>query len=150
MQACLIETKDVYERAIGDAPLALEQPYDRGQQRVETPLGVCHALVALVGGTWLACPDQDFAIFIDGKPLPFDELKCEILQFLGIEVELPLERAIGQASSTLEHSNGLVQYLFKAHDAFSLRAVVSKYVCPRALTQRMVFFLDNGLIISGI
>jgi hypothetical protein len=77
---------------------------------------------------WLACPDQDFALLIDGKALPLDELKREVLQFLGIEVELPLERAIGQAPSTLEHRNRLVQHLFKAHGAFSLRAVLSKKI----------------------
>jgi len=92
MQACLVETKDVYERAIGDAPLALEQPYDRGQQRVENASRRLHALVASFGGHVVACPDQDFAISSTTSLWPFDELTVGP-PVPRLEVELPLERA---------------------------------------------------------
>src|SRR5262249_46221209 len=87
---------------------------------------LCPAVGVWLCSERLASPHPHLTILIDGKPLPLDELKCEILQFLGIEVELPLERAVGQASSTLEHGDRLVQYLFKAHSAFSSRAGLSK------------------------
>jgi hypothetical protein len=95
---------------------------------MEPTFCLCHAL-----GVWfcyerLAYPNQNLAILIDGKPLPFDELKREVLQLLGIELELPLERAVSQAPSTLEHGDRLVQHLFKPHSAFSSRAVLSKNV----------------------
>jgi hypothetical protein len=63
----------------------------------------------------VAGPHQDFAIFIDGYPLGIDEFRLEILEGVIIEIELPLERAIGHATSTLEHGQGLVQNLLEGH-----------------------------------
>jgi len=71
----LVETKDVYERAIGDAPWLWSNPMIAGKQRVETHLGVCHALVASFGGNVARLSRPGLRIFIDDKPLPFDELK---------------------------------------------------------------------------
>ena len=143
LQQRLIEAEDVCERTIGDAPLALEQPHHRRQQRVETPLGICHALGVWFHGQRLACPDQDFAILIDGKPLPLDELKREVLQCLGIEVEMPLEHAVGQTSSTLEHGDRLIQNVLKRHTWSSLSRLIPRrqepifpYAGPQAAPDR--------------
>jgi hypothetical protein len=98
---------------------------------MESTLGICHALGVWFGSERLAYPHQHFTLLINGKPLPLDELKREVLQLLRVEVELPFERAVGQTSSTLEHGDRLVQHLFKAHSAFSSRAILSKnvYLC---------------------
>jgi hypothetical protein len=58
-------------------------------------------------------------------------------------VELPLERAVGQASSTLEHGDRLVQHLFKAHSAFSSHAVLSKNVYLRGHVFYTLFRLEK-------
>jgi hypothetical protein len=115
LQQRRIDAEDVGERTIGDAPLALEQPNHRRQQRVETPRCICHAL-----GVWfrckrLACPDQDFAILVDGQAQGFDDLGLQIFEVVIIEIELPFEGAIGHAASPLEHSQGLIDNLLERH-----------------------------------
>src|SRR5262249_53159902 len=98
---------------------------------MEPTFCLCPAVGVWLCSERLASPHQHLTMLIDGKPLPLDELTREVLQCLGIKVELPLERAVGQASSTLEHSDRLVQHLFKAHSVFSSRAVLSKNVYLR-------------------
>src|SRR5262245_1620159 len=98
---------------------------------MEPTFCLCPAVGGWLCSERLASPHQHLTILIDGKPLPLDELKREVLQCLSIEVELPLERAVGQASSTLEHGDRLVQYLFKGHSVFTSRAVLSKKVSVR-------------------
>jgi hypothetical protein len=47
--------------------------------------------------------------------LAFDEFVFQILQGRVIELELPLERAIGQAPPPLEHRDSVVKDLLKGH-----------------------------------
>jgi len=67
-----------------------------------------------------ARPDQDFALLIDRQALSFDELILQIFQGLVVELELPLESAIGQAPTTLQHGHRLVEDLLKGHRQPSL------------------------------
>jgi hypothetical protein len=52
--------------------------------------------------------------------LPLDEFGFQIFQIRVIELELPLEGAIGQAPPALEHGNRLVEDLLKGHRPPSL------------------------------
>src|SRR5262249_20755217 len=65
-------------------------------------------------------PDQHGPLFIDGEPLAMDEFSLQVLQVGVIQGELALKRSIGQAPSTLEHGNRLVEDLFKGHRPPSL------------------------------
>jgi hypothetical protein len=44
-----------------------------------------------------------------------EELLLEVVQRGIVEVELPLEGAVGQASATLQHRDRLVEDLLKGH-----------------------------------
>jgi ABC transporter substrate binding protein len=59
-------------------------------------------------------PDQDFAIFIDGYPLGIDEFHLEIFEGVIIEIELPFERAVGDATATLEHCPRMIENLLRS------------------------------------
>jgi hypothetical protein len=63
----------------------------------------------------VAGPDQDVAILINGHLLGLDELDLEIVEGVIVQVELPFERAIGHAASTVEHGQGLVHNLLEGH-----------------------------------
>jgi hypothetical protein len=52
---------------------------------------------------------------VQTRPLP----SLSIASPLKLSLEMPLEHAAGQASSTSEHGDRLIQHLFKAHDTFS-------------------------------
>src|SRR5262249_34922003 len=60
-------------------------------------------------------PDEDLAILIHSQSLSLDEFGCQIFQIRLIEIELPLEGAIGQAPPALEHGQRFVENLFKGH-----------------------------------
>src|SRR5262249_6398086 len=62
-----------------------------------------------------ARPDQDVALLIDRHALARDELVLQIVQGRVIELELPLEGAVGQASAPLEHGHRMVENLLKGH-----------------------------------
>jgi hypothetical protein len=66
--------------------------------------------------------------------LAFDEFGFQIFQIYVIEIELPLEGAIGQAPPALEHSYRLIEDLLKSH-------------CPPSLgqygVQKTVWELDR-------
>ena len=61
--------------------------------------------------------DQDATVLIHRQALPLDEFDFHIFQIRVIELEMPLEGAIGQASPALEHGYRLVQDLLKGHRA---------------------------------
>ena len=61
-------------------------------------------------------PDQDIAPLIHGEALALDEFVLQIVQGRVVELKLPLEGAVGQASATLEHGDRLVEDLLKGHD----------------------------------
>ena len=63
----------------------------------------------------VAGPDQDVAILINGHLLGLDEFVLEIIEGVIVQLELPLERAIGHPAATLEHGQGLVENLLKGH-----------------------------------
>ena len=65
-------------------------------------------------------PDQDVAPLIHGQALALDEFGFQIVQVGVIELELPLEGAIGQAPPALEHGYRLVEDLLKGHRPPSL------------------------------
>src|SRR5215510_5859546 len=62
-----------------------------------------------------ACPDQHFAVFIDSDTLRLDELFLERLQVLVVQLELELERTIGDPPAGSQQDYDLVQYLIKVH-----------------------------------
>src|SRR5919204_5138501 len=63
----------------------------------------------------VASPDQYSTVFIGSKALSLGKFKLQILQRLIIKLKLPLEGAIGQTSSTLEHLDGLFENFVKRH-----------------------------------
>jgi hypothetical protein len=65
-------------------------------------------------------PDQYPAVFIHRHALALDEFGFHIVQIRVIELELPLEGAIGQAPPALEHGYRLVEDLLKGHRLPSL------------------------------
>ena len=67
-----------------------------------------------------ARPDQDVAVLIDRQALAVNEFVLQIFQGRVIELELPLEGAVGQASATLEHRYRLIEDLLKGHRQPSL------------------------------
>jgi hypothetical protein len=75
-------------------------------------------------------PDTgDVAVFIHRQELAINEFVLEGLQVRVIQLEVQLERPIGQASTPLEHRYGLVQDLLKGHGHPSLcRCGVEKTV----------------------
>ena len=60
-------------------------------------------------------PDQDIAPLIHGEALALDEFILQIVQGRVVELKLPLEGAVGQASPALEHGDRLVENLLKGH-----------------------------------
>src|SRR5919197_3464265 len=77
----------------------------------------------------LTSPDQDDAVLIDGEALALDEFVLQIVQGCVVELELPLERAVGQVPTPLEHGYRLVEDLLKGHRHPSLcRCGVQKTV----------------------
>jgi len=54
-------------------------------------------------------------VFIPRQALTRDEFVLQIFESRVIELELPLQRAVGQAPAALEHGYGLVENLFKGH-----------------------------------
>ena len=52
-------------------------------------------------------------VLIGGEPLALDEFSLEVLEGLVIQVELPLQHAIGHTAPPLQHGNRLVHDLFK-------------------------------------
>jgi hypothetical protein len=67
--------------------------------------------------------------------LAVDEFLLEILNKRAVQVELSFESAIGQAASTLQHGNRLIQNLLKGHhQALScLAGSVTEATCTQDL-----------------
>src|SRR5262249_20250440 len=63
----------------------------------------------------ITSPDQACAVLIDGEALALDELALQIVQGSVVELELPLERAVGKAPTPLQHGYRLVEDLLKGH-----------------------------------
>ena len=66
-------------------------------------------------GACIAGPYEDTAVLIQCQALAVNEFVLESLQVCLVELELELQGAIGQAAASLEHGDGLIQYLFKGH-----------------------------------
>ena len=76
-----------------------------------------------------SCPDQHPTVFIHSQALALDQFGFQIFQICIVELELPLEGAIGQAPPALEHGYRLVEDLLKGHRPPSLcRCSVQKTV----------------------
>jgi hypothetical protein len=54
-------------------------------------------------------PDQDGPILIGREPLALDKFVSEVVQRGGVQVKLPLERAIRQAAPLAQERNHLIQ-----------------------------------------
>ena len=67
------------------------------------------------GDTEVAAPDQHLTALIDCQALARDEFDRQVFQGRIIELELSLERTVGQAAAPLEQGDGLVQHLLKGH-----------------------------------
>ncbi len=65
-------------------------------------------------------PDQHAALLIDRQALAVDEFVLEILQRRVIELELPLEGAIGQAAPLAQQGDHLIHDRDKVHPVSSL------------------------------
>jgi hypothetical protein len=101
----------------------------RGVGEWETVLATDWGSCRVGGGDLGTVPDQDTAFFIHRQALPLDEFGFQICQIRVIELELPLEGAIGQAPPALEHGYRLVEDLLKGHRPPSLcRCGVQKTV----------------------
>ena len=60
-------------------------------------------------------PDQHVAILINRQALALDEFVLQIFEGRVVELELPLQGAIGQTPPALEHGDRVVKDLFKGH-----------------------------------
>ena len=74
----------------------------------------------------VAGPDEDAASLIDGEALALDELIFERLQVRLVELELELERAIGQAAPLAQQRNRLIHHRDKVHPLSSLPDALSE------------------------
>jgi hypothetical protein len=79
-----------------------------------------HGCLGGQGSGWrraprLTGPDQDFAGLIHRQPLAFDEFNRQVFQRRVVELELPLEGAVGHPTAALEHRHRVVQNLLKGH-----------------------------------
>src|SRR5262249_5715187 len=126
LQQRIVEAKNIFECAVRHPPLALEPPHHRREHRLETTLGFCPALRVWLGGCWSTHPDQDAAVLIHGQTLTLDEFVLHIVHIRIIELELPLESAIGETPPALEHGDRLVQKLLKGHRQPSVCATVRR------------------------
>jgi hypothetical protein len=120
LQQCLVEAQEVGQRAVGDTLLALEQSHHRQEHGLKLTL----RLDALAGrgrhGRHRSRPDQDHAALIRCETLTLNEFMRQIIQGRVVELKLPLEGAVGQASPVLEHGYCLVEDLLKSHRQPSL------------------------------
>src|SRR5262249_50494291 len=66
-----------------------------------------------------ACPDQHFTPFIRCHLLPVDQLFCERGQLFLVELELELQRAVGQPAPLLEEGRDAVNHLIEVHQGSS-------------------------------
>ena len=62
-----------------------------------------------------ARPDQHLAVLVHGQALGLDEFVLQVFQVVVIELELPLERAVGHAPLALEQLVYLRQDLLERH-----------------------------------
>src|SRR5262249_61574295 len=60
-------------------------------------------------------PDQDAAVLICRDALAVDQRILEVFEHRVVELELPLEGAVGQAPPALEHGYSVVKDLLKGH-----------------------------------
>src|SRR5262249_16082767 len=76
-----------------------------------------------------AGPDQYCIVFITRQALALDEFIRQIFEGRVVEVELPLQRGVGQAPPALEHRDRLVENIRKGHRPPSLcRCSIQKTV----------------------
>ena len=66
-------------------------------------------------GSAATSPDQHCAVLIDSEALPLDDFVFQVVEVSIIEIELPLESAISQAATALQHGNSLLQDLLERH-----------------------------------
>jgi hypothetical protein len=73
-------------------------------------------------------PDQDVALLIDRQALARDEFVLHILQGRVVELELPLEGAVGHPAPLAQQGDHLVYHRDKVHPLSSLPGAGP--VCP--------------------
>jgi hypothetical protein len=95
----LVETENIGEPAVRDAPVTLEHRPHLGEQRMDPALDLCRMVCVGIGGCGLPRPDQDAAILIHRQALTLNKLVFECCQVLGIELKLQLEGPIRQAAA---------------------------------------------------
>ena len=76
------------------------------------PLALPQARETRGGG---ASPDQHLALVVPGDLVHLNDFLLEELQQVIVQLELDLERALGDTSATLQHLQGLLQDLVKGH-----------------------------------
>jgi hypothetical protein len=76
-----------------------------------------------------AGPDQHGPLLIGRETLTVDEFNLEIIEGRVIELELPLERAIGHAAPLAQQCNHLIHDRDKVHRVSSLPGVRLPYSC---------------------
>ncbi len=74
-------------------------------------------------------PDQHIALLIHRQALALDEFVLEILQGRVIELELPLEGAIGQAAPLAQEGDHLIHHRDKVHPVSSLSGARPQDAC---------------------
>src|SRR4029450_8662216 len=78
-------------------------------------------------------PDQDLAVFFHRDPLPVDQLGFEIGEILVIQLELALQRPIGEPAAPLEHGNRLVKNCVEVHSYPSASSANSAFASCKSL-----------------
>jgi hypothetical protein len=91
-QQPLVETKNIFEPAVRDAPVTLEQCPHLGEQRMDPALDLCPALCVWVGGYWITRPDQTAAI-VDHR-MRIEQGIFQVFKRRVIQIELSLEQAV--------------------------------------------------------
>src|SRR6266849_5733622 len=72
-------------------------------------------------------PDESAALLVTRQVLGVDEFNLEVLERLVIELEVPLERAIGHTTSLTQERDHLIHHRDKVHPISSLPGALSAY-----------------------
>jgi hypothetical protein len=112
---CKVALHLVGQRAVGDPLLTLEQGHHRQEHGLELSLRLGTLAGRGLHGQHRSHLDQDTAVLIHRHTLALDEFVLHIVQGCVVELELPLEGAVGKPPPTLEHRDHLVKALLKGH-----------------------------------
>ena len=123
MQTRLVHVEEIAQGAVGDPLFTLEHPRHRPQHGVEQALPPSLRARVACGCGRCSRPDEDVALLIDRHALALDEFVLHVLQGCLVELELPLQGAVGHAAPLAQEGNRLIHHRDKVHPLSSLPGV---------------------------